>query len=289
MSLSLNTNIASITAQFNLSNSQSSLTKSMARLSSGSQINNASDNAAGLAIATNMTSQINGMTTAITNANDATSMLQTADGTMSAITNNVQTIRNLAVQASNGALSGTDRAALQVQVDQLTAQNQQLATGSKYNGVSLLNNAAGTNVSFQVGANAGDSISIDFGAFKMSALTSSGTGVTTTTAGVTTTTNAVDVTTAASASTAIGAMDTDLGAISTARASLGSYENRLSSVVSNLQSTTTNTQSALSNIQDTNYAAETANMTKGQILQQAGVAMLAQANSMPQAILKLLG
>lgn len=289
MSLSLNTNIASITAQYNLQNSQKALTTSMARLSSGSKINNASDNAAGLAIATNMTAQINGMTTAITNANDATSMLQTADGTMSAISNNVQTIRNLAVQASNGALSDTDRAALQVQVDQLTAQNKSLSAGSTYNGVNLLNQTAGTSLSFQVGANSTDTVAINFGNFNLSALTSSGTGVTTTTAGVTTTTNAVDVTTASGASTAIGAMDTDLNTISTARASLGSYENRLSSVVSNLQSTTTNTQSALSNIQDTDYASETANMTKNQILQQAGVAMLAQANSMPQAILKLLG
>jgi flagellin len=287
MSLSLNTNITSIAAQYNLQNSQTALSNSMSRLSSGSQINKASDNAAGLAIATHMNSQIMGMSTAINNANDANSMLQTADGTMGAITNNVQTIRNLAVQASNGALSNTDRASIQVQVDQLTAQNNQFAATAKYNGVSLLNNSS--TLSFQVGANAGDSMSVDFTQFKMSALTSGNVGVTTTVAGVTSTTNTVDVTTAASASTAITNMDTDLSTISSSRAALGSYENRLTSVIANLQSTSTNTQAAMSSIQDTNYASETANMTKNQILTQAGVAMLSQANSMPQAILKLIG
>ena len=278
MALVINTNVASLNTQRNVSNSQSLMAQSMQRLSTGLRINSAKDDAAGLAISQRMTSQINGMNVAIRNSNDAISMMQTTEGAMATIGDNVQRIRDLAVQSANGAISNSDRTSLQNEVDQLTAENNRLVTSVKFNGNKVLDGTMGATVDFQVGANSGDKITVDFTKFDMSALNSASAS----------TASLVDISTAAAAATALTNMDTDIGTINTARAATGAYQNRFQAVVSNLQTSVENTSASRGRITDADYAAESASMTKTQILQQAGVAMLSQANSMPQSVLSLL-
>jgi flagellin len=262
MSSVINTNIASLNAQRNLSASQSSLNTSIQRLSSGLRVNSAKDDAAGLSIATRMDSQIRGMNVAIRNANDAISFSQTAEGALGKVTDALQRMRELAVQAANGTNGTTDLANLDVEYQALAAEVTRLGT-TKFNGTAVF----GTANTFQVGADAGDTIAV---------------------AATAAVSIAGAVTTQALATTAIGLLDTALTTTNTARAGLGAVQNRFESVIGNLQVAAENQSAAKSRIMDADFAAETANMTRGQILQQAGTAMVAQANSMPNSVLKLL-
>ncbi len=272
----INTNVMSLTAQRNLNASQNDLSTAIQRLSSGLRINSAKDDAAGLAIATRMTSQINGLNQAVRNANDGISMAQTTESALGEVTNNLQRIRELAVEAANGTYSTADRAALDVEVQQRISEINRIATKTTFNGQKVLDGSLGS-VDFQVGANVGDTVSVDFSTID----------ATTATLGVAT----INVTgaTATNANAAITAVDTALTTVNTARSTLGAVQNRFQSTVANLQSISESTSSSRSQIQDADFAAETAAMSRAQILQQAGVSVLSQANAMPQSVLKLLG
>ena len=272
----INTNLMSLNAQRNLNTSQSALANAVQRLSSGLRVNSAKDDAAGLAIAERMNAQIRGMNVAIRNAQDGISMFQTAEGVLGKIGDNLQRIRELAVQAANGALSDDDRGNLQREVDQLTAEIARLSDTSRFNGNVLLDGTLG-NVSFQVGANSGDTIDADFDDFDMGSLNANGDSPLT-----------VDISDAAAAASAIDDIDDDLNTVNEARAQAGALQNRFEAVVSGLQIAVENQAAARGRIVDADYAAETAALTRAQILQQAGVAMLAQANAAPQNVLALL-
>ena len=382
----INTNISSLTAQRNLSSSQSALATSMQRLSSGMRINSAKDDAAGLAISERMTAQIKGLSQASRNANDGISLAQTAEGALGTIGNNLQRIREVAVQSRNATNSAEDRTALQKEVIQLKAEIDRVAGQTSFNGTKLLDGSF-TAQAFQVGANQGETISVagianakiaalgswtsasttaaatvagaapaaagaiaanafsingvNIGAVAaganvagqganvaaainlksgetgVSAVADAGTGAITLTgtgaasiviAGTVTntgltaaTTDAVttagtaqigfanlDVSTVAGSDNAMLAMDAALKSVNSARADLGAIQNRFESVVSNLSSTSENLTASRSRIQDADFAAETASMSRSQILQQAGTAMVAQANQLPQSVMSLL-
>jgi flagellin len=377
----INTNTASLNAQRNLSTSGSQLATSLQRLSSGLRINSAKDDAAGLAISERFTSQIRGVNQAARNANDGISLSQTAEGALAEVGNNLQRIRELAVQASNGTNNQTDRDALNAEVTQLKAEIQRVSEQTSFNGTKLLDGSF-TAVAFQVGANAGETVSISSianaqvgaiggtftrttGSFNATALTGFATAIAAggvelngvdigaigaaanaqeragqlveainrvsaqsgvgasydaTTGDVTLVSNAAVVTTGTTnsatvagianaftgtsatstgitsvnvssftdAQLAIGQIDNALTAVNSSRAELGAIQNRFSSVVTNLQTSSENLSASRSRIRDADYAKETAELTRGQILQQAGTAMLAQANQLPQNVLSLL-
>ncbi len=259
----INTNIASLNAQRNLSASQSSMNQSIQRLSSGLRINSSKDDAAGLAIATRMDAQVRGMDVAVRNSNDAISFLQTAEGGLSKATDALQRMRELAVQAANGSYSSGDRSNLDAEYQQLSSELTRLSTATKFNGQA----AFGTGYNFQVGADSTDTISVS----SVAAVTMAG-----------------SVSSASAASAAITAIDAALDTANTNRATLGAYQNRFESVISNLQVASENTSAAKSRIMDADFASETAKMTRAQILQQAGTAMLAQANQLPNSVMTLL-
>lgn len=382
MTAVINTNVASLNAQRNLSSSQSTLNTSLQRLSSGLRINSAKDDAAGLAIADRFTSQIRGLDVASRNANDGISLAQTAEGALGEVTSNLQRVRELAVQSANASNSSTDRAALNTEATQLLSEVDRVANQTKFNGVSLIDGSF-TSAVFQVGANSGETITISslvdantaalgsvtsasaqsaavtgissLTAVGAGALTINGTDVgagigaagtaqqrvaqvvdainnysTTTgvnaafdtatnkivlsseatitvggtddgtatgfdgatgitgTAATTTGLTSLDLSSYAGASLAIKQIDSALGQVNTARATLGAIQNRFSSVVSSIASTSENLSASRSRIQDADFAKETAQLTRGQILQQAGTAILSQANSAPQSVLSLL-
>jgi len=389
MALTVNTNIASLTAQRNLTGSQNDLSTSLQRLSSGLRINSAKDDAAGLAISERFTAQIRGLNQGIRNANDGISVAQTAEGAMSEITNNLQRIRELAVQSANASNTADDRSALQVEVNALLSEIQRVATNTNFNGNQLLNGTF-NGATFQVGANKGETVdfgniadmqtaalgstttntsaglsansstitvltAVTAGTFTIDSgngngavsiggldaaasaqvsagdlvtainnvssqtgvgatyntstgaivlnseaavVTIAGAGATATTTGIAAgTNNTVSTTTGISsltvanapgASLAISQVDSALKAVNTARASLGAAQSRFESVVANQQVTAENLSASRSRIVDADFAAETAQLTKAQILQQSGIAMLAQANSIPQNVLALL-
>jgi flagellin len=269
MSLTINTNVNSLTAQRNLAMSQSSLATSMQRLSSGLRVNSAKDDAAGLAIAERMNSQIRGMGVAIRNAADGISLAQTAEGALGSLGENLQRMRELAVQAAN-ATSINDEAALDAEYQQLVSENTRLIASTKFNGTALLSGAI--SLTFQIGANntTEDRITIS-------------------TAGALTMSSASAVLSSpSSAATAIDALDADLNLINGLRATFGATQSRFEAVINGLQIAVENASASHSRIVDADYAAETANLTRAQILQQAGTAMLAQANAMPQNVLRLL-
>ncbi|MGZ3429566.1 MAG: flagellin N-terminal helical domain-containing protein [Caldimonas sp.] len=266
MSLTINTNINSLNAQRNLSTSQNSLATSMERLSSGLRVNSAKDDAAGLAIADRMNAQIRGTNVAIRNANDGISLAQTAEGALATVTDALQRMRELAVQAQNGTNGTSDRANLDTEYQALSAEITRIAAQTKFNGTAIIGAGAGAQV-FQVGANNGDTLTI------------------TTTA---VTTVAGDLTTSGNASTAVAALDTKLDAITTNRATYGAAISRFGMAISNLGITSENQTAARGRIMDADFASETANLSRAQILQQAGTAMVAQANSQPQGVLALL-
>jgi flagellin len=266
MPQTINSNITSLNAQRHLNTSQSSLTTSMERLSSGLRVNSSKDDAAGLAIATRMNAQIKGITVAVRNANDGISLAQTAEGALETVTDALQRMRELAVQAQNGSNGTSDRANLSTEYLQLSAEITRIAAQTKFNGKAIVGASAGAQV-FQVGANNGDTLTI-----------------TTTTV----TTVGGDLTTAANASTAVAALDIALDTISTNRATYGAAISRFGFAISNLQITGENQSAAHGRIMDADFAAETANLSRAQILQQAGTAMVAQANQLPQTVLALL-
>lgn len=263
MAAVINTNIASLNAQRNLTSSQVSMNQSIQRLSSGLRINSSKDDAAGLAIATRMDAQVRGMEVAIRNSNDAISFLQTAEGGLAKGTDALQRMRELAVQAANGSYSSGDRANLNAEFSQLSEELTRLGTATKFNGQA----AFGTGYNFQVGADSTDTISVS----SVAAVTMSG-----------------SISDAAAASAAITAIDAALDTVNTNRATLGAYQNRFESVISNLQVASENMSAARSRIVDADFASETAKMTRAQILQQAGTAMLAQANQLPNQVMTLL-
>jgi len=268
----INTNVASLNSQRSLNASQNALSTSLQRLSSGLRINSAKDDAAGLAISERMTSQIRGMNQAARNANDGISLAQTAEGALVEVTNNMQRIRELSVQSANATNSDDDREALQVEVAQLLDEINRVATTTKFNGINLLDGSFSTQ-DFQVGADEGEVISV---ASIADAQTS------------TLSIDSIDISDQSGASSAITAIDDALKTINSNRADLGAIQNRFSSVISNLQTTSENLSASRSRIQDADFAAETAALTRAQILQQAGVAMLAQANALPNNVLSLL-
>ncbi len=381
MALSINTNVASLNAQRNVAKSQDGLTTSMQRLSTGLRINSAKDDSAGLAISERMSSQIRGLNQAARNANDGISLAQTAEGALTEVGSNLQRIRELAVQASNGTNTQADRDALDSEVTQLKSEIQRVAQQTNFNGTKLLDGSF-AGVAFQVGANAGETITVTSianaqtsslggtvtrysSAISASALTGFGTaiaaggvtingtdigaiasagnaqeragqlteainrvssttgvgasydavsgqvtltsGAAVTVAGTTNSATAagwangsvgtststtgiasLSVSSFTNAQQTIAGIDSALKEVNTARGNLGAIQNRFSSTVANLQTTSENLSASRGRIQDTDFASETANLSKSQILQQAGTAMLSQANSLPQNVLSLL-
>ena len=275
MAAIINTNIASLNAQRNLTSSQSSLNTALQRLSSGLRVNSAKDDAAGLAIATRMTAQARGMTVAIRNASDGISLAQTAEGALGQVKDHLLRMRDLAVQSSNSTNTSGDRAQIETEFDQLQAEISRITTQTKFNGQAILDANAGTST-FQVGADAGQTVDIVTtalsGATGVSAAYSSGT----------------TLASAGSASAAITAIDTALNTINSQRATYGAAQSRFEGVVSVLQVSRENQEAAASRIMDADFASETASLTRAQILQQAGTAMLAQANALPNNVLSLL-
>ena len=266
MPMTINTNVQSLNAQRNLGSSQASLATSMQRLSSGLRINTARDDAAGLAIADRMNAQIKGITVAVRNANDGISLAQTAEGALSTVTDVLQRMRELAVQAQNGSNGTSDRANLDTEYGQLSAEITRIAAQTKFNGTAIVGASAGAQT-FQIGANNGDTLTIT-----TSTVTTVGGGLTT----------------AALASTAVAALDTALDTITSSRATYGAMMNRFTFAIKNLEVTGENQSAARGRIMDADFAAETANLARSQILQQAGTAMVAQANQLPQQVLQLL-
>ncbi|MCL2899845.1 flagellin N-terminal helical domain-containing protein [Brenneria tiliae] len=274
MAISVLTNSISLTAQNNLNSSQSKLGQAIERLSSGLQINSAKDNAAGQAIANRLQSSINGLNQAATNANDGISLAQTAEGALDEINDNLQSIRTLVVQAANGTNSTSDLASIQEEITARLAEIDRIAEQTSYNGKDLLN-TDNTTISLQIGTEDGQTISFTLNSASSANL---GSGVAT-----------LDVTTADFASgTTLAEIDAAISEVDSQRSSLGSIQNRLESTINNLTSTTTNLSDAQSRIQDADYATEVSNMSKAQILQQAGASVLSQANAVPQIALTLL-
>jgi len=287
MAMTINTNVMSLNAQRNLSGTNNAIATSMQRLSSGLRVNSAKDDAAGLAIAERMNAQVRGSNVAMRNANDGISMFQTAEGAMGKVQDNLQRIRELAVQAANGSLSSGDRTTLQSEVDQLTQEISRVVQQTKFNGTVLFDAAgagsplaANATLNFQVGANNGDTITVDGTGFALSGLGAYNSTLTNT--------GTVDISTATAAATAITTMDTDINTVSTARSTAGGLQSRFEAVVSQLQVYSENTSAARGRIMDADFAVETANLSRAQVLQQAGSAMVAQANQAPQQVLALL-
>jgi len=262
----INTNINSLNAQRNLASSAMSLSTAMQRLSSGMRVNSAKDDAAGLAIAERMSAQTKGMNVAIRNSSDAISLAQTAEGALGAISNNLQRMRELAVQGANGTNSATDIAALDKEYALLVAENTRVIGATKFNGQALLN--AATAFDFQVGADAGDKITVTSVIAVQTATTLGSTN--------------------ANANGQISVLDTDIAQINGVRATWGATQNRFDSVIANLRVASENTAAARGRIMDADYAQETASLSRAQVLQQAGTAMVAQANQAPQGVLALL-
>ncbi len=284
----VNTNISASIAQAALARNERELTAAMEQLSTGKKINSASDNAAGLAITTRMTSQIRGLDQAIRNAHDAVSMVQTAEGALDEITAMLQRMRELAIQSGTGTTDAVDRTYLNQEYVALRAEIDRVADNTEWNGRVILNGNAGASaggglsaVTFQVGAGEAQTIAVNFGNFtntdgSMSTLAS-------------TRLSAPSIASAVSvASNAITSLDTAMTAVSNQRASFGAVNNRLIHAVDNLTNISTNAAQTRSRIMDTDYAAATSELARTQIIQQAGTAMLAQANQLPGSVLQLL-
>ena len=284
----VNTNISASIAQAALARNERELTAAMEQLSTGKKINSASDNAAGLAITTRMTSQIRGLDQAVRNAYDAVSMVQTAEGALDEITAMLQRMRELAIQSGTGTTDSVDRTYLNQEYVALRAEIDRIADNTEWNGRVILNGNAGASaggglsaVTFQVGAGEAQTIAVNFGNFTntdgaMSTLAS-------------TRLSAPSIASAVSvASNAITSLDTAITAVSNQRASFGAVNNRLIHAVDNLTNISTNAAQTRSRIMDTDYAAATSELARTQIIQQAGTAMLAQANQLPGSVLQLL-
>ena len=284
----VNTNIAASIAQAALAKNERALGNAMEQLSTGKKINSASDNAAGLAISTRMTSQIRGLEQAIRNAYDAVSMVQTAEGALDEMTAMLQRMRELALQSGTGTTDASDRSYLNAEFTALRAEVDRIATSTEWNGRPILNGNAGasatgglSSVSYQVGMNANQTVAVTFGNFTDS--NGSLKGLATKTLSAATIGSAIGV-----ASGAIGELDLAMTAVSKQRANFGATQNRLIHAVDNLTNVVTNAEVTRSRIMDTDYAEATSELARTQIIQQAGTAMLAQANELPATVLQLL-
>ena len=292
----VNTNVSASIAQNALVKNERSMNTAMERLSTGQRINAAADDAAGLAIASRMTSQITGLDVGIRNANDAISMISVADGALVEVSNMLQRMRELALQSANGTTTSDDRNYLNAEYANLIGEIERIATNTQWNGRSILDGAANgtgdTTVKFQVGANGGQTVAVDFGNISQD----SGSGATvfetfeqsgTLAAGsfISAGTTSSALTTASAAITKI---DSAITAVNTQRSTYGAAVNQLTYAVDNLASVKVNAEASRSRIQDTDYAVETSELARTQIIQQAGTAMLAQANQLPQTVLSLL-
>jgi len=276
----VNTNISALNAQRQMLKTNNSLSTSMQRLASGLRVNSAKDDAAGLAIADKMTSQIRGMGVAVRNANDGISLSQTAEAAMGELTGIMQRMRDLAVQSANdGAITSVDRTAMQDEFGELQSELTRIITSTEFNGKKIINGSLASGGAFQVGANNAADNKITVSIADMASTIGSAT--------IAATTN-VSGTTASAASAAIGILDTAIQNVDSARSKLGAVQSRFTSTISNLQSSIENNSAARSRIQDADFASETAALSRNQILQQAGTAMLSQANQAPNAVMGLL-
>ncbi|MBF0212769.1 MAG: flagellin FliC [Magnetococcales bacterium] len=275
MTISINTNIASLMAYRGVKSSTSALGTNMQRLASGLKINSAKDDAGGLAVATRMMTQIRGLNVVKQNANDGLSLTDVAYAALDETTNAIQNIRDLAVEASNSTYSSSDRESLQLNVSEMLSEIQRIATATEYNNLNLLTGSF-LNQSFQIGPNAGDAITVTIDTASLAGLGMGTNGV------------SVNVSTAASASHAITIADSALDAVSTIRAQLSGIQSRFESIINTAASTADAYASSVSGIMDTDVALESAYMAKNTIIQQAGISVLAQANQQPKIFLKLL-
>ena len=272
MGLRVNTNIASMTAQRHLAQVSARLAGNFSRLSSGLRIASAADDAAGLGISERMRSQVRSFGVAGRNAQDGVSLAQTAEGALQEVSNNLSRMRELAVQSANGTLTAADRTTLDTEFQSLDSEINRIATQTSFNGLKLLD-ASTASVTIQVGVNAGETLSV--------AMTDS--------RSATLAIGVLDLTSAANANTAITALDTAIGTVATGRGVLGAGLNRLSSAIASIDNSRENLAAAESRIRDVDVAAETADLTRNSILQQAAVSVLSQANTQPQLALSLLG
>lgn len=302
----INTNSLSLIAQTNLNKSQGALGTAIERLSSGMRINNAKDDAAGQAIANRMSAQVKGMTQAARNANDGISLAQTAEGNLNEINNNLQRIRELSVQAANDSNSVRDRISIAEEINQRMEEIDRIAGAAEFNGTKLLDGSLGDkNLNFQVGANTSGSLDV-IAVTKDSLMEATSSGLGLVTSGLTSAMAKVDATdekgntikavgtynlvsTNAEAHAFLNKIDSALNSVDSARSNLGALQNRFESTIANLNNTINNLSAARSRIEDADYAVEVSNMTRAQILQQAGTSVLAQANQVPQSVLSLLG
>jgi len=285
----VNTNVNATIAQNALVRNERQMNTAMERLSTGQRINGAKDDAAGLAISSRMTSQIRGLEVGIRNANDAISMISTADGALIEVTNMLQRMRELALQSSNGTTTSADRDYLSTEYVNLLTEIDRIADNTQWNGGNILNgeaNGTSSTVAFQVGANGGQTVSVDFGDARTAAGTSGIISVVTSQAGN------IEADSTASAMTkggsAVSAIDSAITAVNSQRATYGAAINQLTYAIDNLASVKVNAEASRSRILDTDYALETSELARTQIIQQAGTAMLAQANQLPQTVLSLL-
>lgn len=298
MGMFINTNVSSLNAQRNMMNSSKSLDTSYTRLASGLRINSAKDDAAGLQISNRLTSQVNGLDQGNRNANDGISLAQTAEGAMDEVTGMLQRMRTLAQQSSNGSNSAKDREALQKEVDQLGAEINRISTSTTFAGTKLLDGSFGG--TFQVGADANQTISFSLSqadGFSISGISAAaGTSITTAT-GATVLVSAIfvggsaggiSISSQSNAQNVLAAADAMLAIVDGKRAELGAVQNRMDSTIRNQANISENVSAARSRIRDADFAIETANMTKQNILQQAASSILSQANQRPQSALQLL-
>ena len=282
----INTNIASLNAQRNLNMSQNTLFTATQRLSSGMRVNSAKDDAAGLAIAERMNAQVRGMNVAARNANDGISLAQTAEGALGRVSESLQRMRELAVQAANATNSDSDKDSLDKEFGELAKEIQRVLGGTTFNGLSVLGSDAGAQL-FQVGANtsSNDTISITTTDMTVDSTITTVAGTDNTGSGRALIDNSAS---ASSIQGIIGNIDDAIDTVNSERATLGASQSRFDAVISNLQISIENQSAARSRIIDTDFAAETANLSRAQILQQAGNAMIAQANQLPDQVMQLL-
>jgi flagellin len=275
----INTNVSALNAQNVMTKNTRSMSATMEQLSTGSRINSAKDDAAGLAIGQTQTAQIRGLNQAVRNLNDGVNLLQTAEGALTETTNMLQRMRELAVQSASGTYSTTQRSYLATEFLALGSQIEKIASETTWNGFTVLTGTTGGTTagtySFQSGQTSGQTIDVAIGAMTLSAL-----GITAT--------NAAGVSTAASASAAIASIDSAINTVNSQRATIGASINRMTYAVDNLTNISSNTSASRSTIMDTDYATASTNLSKTQIIQQAATAMLAQANQQPQSVLSLL-
>ena len=283
----VNTNVNATVAQNALVRNERHMNTAMERLSTGQRINGAKDDAAGLAISSRMTSQIRGLEVGIRNANDAISMISTADGALVEVTNMLQRMRELALQSANGTTTSSDRDYLNSEYQNLITEIDRIAQNTQWNGGAILNHTttASSTFKYQVGANGGQTIAVDFGDFNKTGASGVMQNVNSAHGSIAAGTTASAMTTGSAAVTAI---DSAISSVNSQRATFGAAINQLTYAVDNLASVKVNAEASRSRILDTDYATETSELARTQIIQQAGTAMLAQANQLPQTVLSLL-